>query len=393
MIDIFNIEIPVYRKRIYGEYDLNYDIKPYDLDNLYPQRMKELRNSSPYAKSCTNVLADFLNGEGWSQNGDSIVNDYGQNWDDILNNICTDYSLYNGFALHLNFNGLGAIIEVQHIPFEYVRLSMPGSDNVVRSCKVWENWDKVTFYGDSMRELGDPVRYPLFNPLTAGIETIKGGRGQVLYYTPQMFCYPLATFDAVRDAAQTDAEIQIFMLKNIQNGFLSTSLFKYPGTFESDEERRRVEEKIRLMKGANNANTITLIETGSEDFNQNLIENIPANNNDRLFEQTGSKVMNMIIHNFAIPPALIGVMPDTGVFTQQAIRDSYIYMNTRTKTARTVIERVFDKVAPLFGDKLGKIKPNMFDYAGNPEQENQFTPEAENRNSENNGGEEDNNES
>jgi len=389
LINITTITPPVYKKRIYDTYDDNFQIKPYDIDNLYPQRMRELRNGSPYAKSCTNVLKDFLNGEGFTSNGDTVINEYGQTWNDILDNVCDDFSIFSGFSLHLNFNGLGAIVEIQHLPFEFVRLGLPSTDGIIKDVKVWNSWEYRSYYGGKEPD-GKPIKYPLFNPLTAGMETIKGGRGQVLYYTPRIFCYPLAQFDAVRDLAEADADIQIFTKKNIQNGFLSTTLFKYPGTFESDEEREKVEAKIKSIKGPENANSITLIEA-PEDFNQNLIEQVPANNNDRLFEQTGNKTRDTIIHNSAIPPALIGVMPDTGVFTQQAIRDSYIYMNTRTKTSRAVIERTFDKISPLFGSKVGKIKPNLFDYAGNPEQKNQFTPEAEKSNSEN-GGTENNNE-
>lgn len=381
MIQITTIDSPVYKRRIYGEYEGTHQIRPYDLDNLYPQRMKEVRNGSPYAKSCTNVLKDFLNGEGFISNGDQVVNEYGQTWDDILDSVCGDYSIFNGFALHFNFNGLGVIEEVQHIPFEYVRFAYAPGGGISTEVKVSADWDRYLRLMDKPEAEQEAVTYPLFNPLTAGAQTIRGGRGQVLYYTPLINSYPLATFDAVRDACQADADIQTFMKANIQNGFLSTTLFKYPGTFESEEERKNVEDKIKNIKGPQNANSITLIEC-PEDYNQNLIEQVPANNNDRLFEQTGSKVMNMIIHNFAIPPALIGVMPDTGVFTQQAIRDSYIYMNTRTKTARRTLERVFEKVAPLFGTDLGGIKPNMFDYAGEVEQPNQFTEEAERSNSE-----------
>jgi hypothetical protein len=66
-------------------------------------------------------------------------------------------------------------------------------------------------------------------------------------------------------------------------------------------------------------------------------------------------------------------------------------MNTRTKTPRRAIERVFDKISPLFGSKVGKIKPNEFDYAGNPEQENQFTEERDKSNSDIDNGRTDNN--
>jgi hypothetical protein len=50
----------------------------------------------------------------------------------------------------------------------------------------------------------------------------------VLYWTPHMFSYPLATFDAIRDAVQTENEVQVWALKNIQNGFLGTNLLKIP---------------------------------------------------------------------------------------------------------------------------------------------------------------------
>lgn len=381
MINLFNIEVPVYTPRISTDnWAKNYPIKYYDIDNLYPQRMKEIMNGSSYIKSCVNVIADFLNGEGWTQKGDTVINEYGQTFDDILELVALDYSIFKGFSLHFNFNGLGVITEIQYLPFEYVRLGLPNNRGIIDNVLVWDNWEESSY--KNQNEGSEPLSYPLFNPLLAGGQTIRGGRGQVLYYTPKMFTYPLVSFDPVRDAGLTDKEIQTFMLANIKNGFLSTTLFKYPGTFQSDEEREKIEEKVRGIKGSYNANSITLVEMGDEQNQADIIEQIPANNNDRLFEQTGSKVMNTIIHNFAIPPALIGVMPDTGVFTQQAIRDSYIYMNTRTKTPRRTLERVFDKISPLFGVKLGKIKPNMFDYAGNPQQENQFTPEQNKSNSE-----------
>jgi hypothetical protein len=153
------------------------------------------------------------------------------------------------------------------------------------------------------------------------------------------------------------------MLANIQNGFLGTTLFKYPGGFESDEDRKRTNDKVKTLKGSYNANSVIIAET-PEDYTGNLIENIPANNNDKLFEATTKHIRDIILQNYAIPGPLMGVNPEGGIFTQQAIRDSYIYMNARTKNVRNEIARTFNVISDLFGSPVGMIKEQVFEIPG-----------------------------
>ena len=352
----------IIEKRIVTNVDYQYNITEYGHGNLYPQIMDELYKRSPLTKQAIKKLTQFSMGEGWTSQGDKAVNRFGQTFNDILRLVCEDVNTFSGFAMHFNFNATGKIEEIQHIPFPYVRLGAKDINGITNDVKISNNWE-----GDSQKYKGytgvTAITYPLFNPKTAAENALLGGGGQVLYWTPRMFAYPLATFDAIREAVQTDAEIMTFSLKNIQNGFAGGTVWHIPGGFDSEEDRRRTENKVKGMTGSHNAGVNVLAET-QEDFTANLIEPIPAPNNDALFNLTGEKVVNTILQNFSVPGPLLAVNPQGAVFSQEQIRDSYILMNLTTESTRKIIERVFDPIAKLFGVRLGKIKQIPWEIPG-----------------------------
>jgi hypothetical protein len=60
----------------------SYPITLYDRDNLYPQRMDQLCLRSPLTKQAIKALADFINGEGFTQNEDVELNeDWDRDWE------------------------------------------------------------------------------------------------------------------------------------------------------------------------------------------------------------------------------------------------------------------------------------------------------------------------
>lgn len=343
----------ILERRIISNVDHQYDITHFGIDNLYPQLMNELYKRSPLTKQAIKVLSEFCTGQGWEGNGDKVVNRFGQTFNDMLRLASEDINTFTGFALHFNFNGIGKIVEIQHIPFDYVRLGSKNSQGTTDNVKLFNNWEQDALKFKNYVGL-QPIQFPLFNPKTAIENALTGGNGQVMYWTPRMWAYPLSTFDAIREAVQTDAEIQTWSLKNIQNGFLGTTIFKYPGGFDSEDDKRNVLLKVKELTGSFNANSTIVAET-PEEFTGSLVESIPAPNNDTLFNLTGEKVVNTILQNFGVPGPLLAVNPQGSVFTQEQIRDSYILMNLRTQTQRRVLERAFTPIAKLFGVRLGEI--------------------------------------
>jgi hypothetical protein len=169
----------------------------------------------------------------------------------------------------------------------------------------------------------------------------------------------------VLDSSQTNGEIQVFELGNIQNGFLSSSFIKYPGEFEDDEAKRAFMRDLAAMKGPGNTNSMQLIEMKNMEEFPDLIEQFPALNNDKLFELTNSNVTKRIIQAVAVPPTLLGIFPDSGIFNREDYENSYIWMNHRTRNIRRSIERIFnEKIGPLWHQgavNFGEIIERQYD--------------------------------
>ena len=355
-MNIFGVlgSAPTYA-RISTERDTTYNITNYGNNNLYPQMIEQIMLLSSTTKSAVNLMANFIRGDGFER-GDFEINDLGQTANDLLYSISNDQALYNGYALHLNSNGLGSVKTVEHIPFEFVRLGLADQKGRIRDVRVSNNWENNN---DAMlpRPETNATRYLLFNDKRNGEEAMTTGRGMVFYSTPKMNEYPLSTIDAIIETCQSDNEMQKFELGNITNGFLSMSIFKYPSSGDSEEQEEAIRAKLNGLKGAANSNSIIVVGVDDDSENtSNLIEQVPANNNDSLFTNTLSSVRKRIVTNFAVPSGLMGLLPEGSIFSAQQLADEYTYMNLRTKDTRNHIERQMEKL----GLDVGRIVPNQF---------------------------------
>jgi hypothetical protein len=351
-------------KRLKVSLDYNHRILQYGTDNLYPQRMEQIRLRSPLLVSATNVLGDFINGSGFEINNHIVLNQQSETSKDLLNLAAMDYSRYAGFAFHINFDGTGRITEVQHIPFQYCRLGIPDEHGIVNNVVVSNNWEEDS----DKQEGGGKARttwYPIFNPLKAADETlfIPQPKGQVLYYTGQeRWKYPLTTYDSIRDTGLTDAAIQKYESANTNKGFHGATIFRYPGKFESHTQKAEIVDQVRKMMGPDSPGvTVAQID---EDFTGALMEQIPAGSDDALFSTTLGSILDRVMYHYNIPPALFGVSPAGGVFTQLAYQESFIVYNVSTRNKRDEVARVFNKIAALWHQQeftFGRIIENEFE--------------------------------
>lgn len=349
-------------KRLPIRLDRQFNISMYGVDNLYPQRMNELMLRSPLLKSATGILADFINGSGWELNASIVLNEKGETSTDLLNLVSDDFANYNGFALHLNFNGLGEISEIQHIPFEFCRLGLPNERGKIFSIHVSNNWERD---GEKLPQGStiEPDVFPIFNPLEAAAESLEENpKGQVLYYSKIKNKYPLTTYDAIKDTGETDAAIQKYEKNNTVKGFHGATIFKFPGEFNSDEQKHEMRTMLGEMMGPDGPGIV--LAQIDEDFSGDLMESIPSESDDALFQTTLDSILNRCLQNYNIPPALYGVAPTGGVFTQLAYQESFIVYNVLTRNRRKEVERVFNKLSQLWHEQsfvLGHIEENLFD--------------------------------
>ena len=363
MADILFSKRRVQSKRLPQKIDVAKGIHLYDADNLYPQRIKELSFRSPLAKQAIEVQADFIIGYGWENetSGETIANADGYTFNDLLGFLSRDYSLFMGLGIHFNFNGLGQIIEVNFLPFEFTRFGMPDNFGKHATVKVSSNWETASMK-NRLGGLPMAVEFPLFNPLTAQEGVLKGKGGQVLYFTTIPDLYPLSSIDAIAEAVQTDAVIQLYELNNSSHGFHGGTVMLYPGTFDTDEEEAALTQKVGELTGVDGPGIMVIAADEDMDVSK-MITNITGNDTDKLFEHTTTHVRETITQNFAVPPVLLGILPDSGVFSQSAMQDGYIYYNLKTRKFRTIMARIFASFGQLWHTgalEFGKIKEREY---------------------------------
>lgn len=353
-------------KRLPIRLNFQKEITTYDVDNLYPQRVEEIMFRSPITESSIETIADFVMGDGFSENGDLVINDDGMLANDLLRQITLDVAKFRAsFAVHINWNLLGEIVTLEHLEFKYVRYGLPDEMGKHKDVKVNLNWENAPgVFPTGVKQW--IWQFPLYDPTFENNGVLdEDFKGQVLYVLPKKDVYPRATFDSVLDSSQTDGEVQVFELGNIQNGFLSATFVKHPGEFESEDAKNDFIRDLRSMKGAGNANSMQLIEMKNMEEFPDLLEQFPANNNDKLFELTNRNVTNRIIQGMAVPRTLLSIFPDSGMFNKEDFENSYKWMNIRTKNLRRVVERIFnEKIGPFWHEgpiDFGTIIERQFD--------------------------------
>lgn len=361
-------------KRVPTQVDRSEYIQRYDVDNLYPQRCKEVIARSYTLTGCLKVLADFINGEGFADPAlkTLIVNDKGQlgmTLDDVLKSVSKPYSEFSGVALHINYNLNLQMSSIVPIKWDYCRLGLPDKYGRVSDIKYCTNWER-----DTRKELStarEIYEYPVFNPdpevVAAQIEEcggIENYSGQILYWTPEEWEYPLATFDPVFEHAQAQAESGEFKIAALQNGFMATTAIVYPGEFTDDKEKREFMATIKDKKGPKGANGIIAIQDPSGTKRAaDIFQSLAPPNVDRQWEYTESSSLNAIMENYAMPKELLGVRPESGMFNKENMENAYLYFNTITRNKRNELSRLFKNLmqywsTPIVSDF--KIKEQKF---------------------------------
>jgi hypothetical protein len=96
-------------------------------DDREPQRLHELVRASGTATVCVATKAKFIEGNGFkdAEFYKAVINEKGQTVDALLRLVSLDLAEPEGFELLLNFNALGEVVEVMHMPFAQWRPGTP----------------------------------------------------------------------------------------------------------------------------------------------------------------------------------------------------------------------------------------------------------------------------
>lgn len=220
-------------------------------DNMYPQKLIELLQTSAIHNTAVKAKVDASVGEGILNYGESIVNQNGDTLNDIYMKIALDYIIFGGYSLNCIWNrGGDKVVEIYHIPFNNIRSEKMNDEDKVEHYYYSSNWGNTRKY--------KPLKYKSFDMTDNRGENAS----QIFYYydyTPGNDIYPLPSYVGALNDIQLDARISNYHNNNISNGFSGGILINLPNGEPTDDEKRALyRDLVQSFTGTDNAGRLFL---------------------------------------------------------------------------------------------------------------------------------------
>lgn len=329
----------------------------YDIDNNYPNRVKDIVSGSGMGKSCVRLYKKFIYGKGFQNTefAKAKINRKGLTPDKLLLKLADNLAYWAGFSVHVNYNMLYEISEINFQPFSHVRFNEPDHKTHPDMFAVYCDWSEKNIKKDKI------VHINKYNPDHEVIqrEVEKAGgweyyKGQILYFSEEGNEYPLASYDAVLEDMQTDDQTKLYKFRNITTNFMASHAI-ITSKIQSDDpeadEKSALQESLEQYQGAENANKLILIEKESEEQTFE-IQKIEQQSGDKMHEWTETSTRNNIRQAFLIPPVLLMELEGRLGGTSDEMIDATNSYNSTTEDERLVIE---ETMRELFGRFMFKV--------------------------------------
>ena len=279
--------------------------------NNYPNLLLDLYNQSPTHRSAVNFAVQSILGNGvdfeqMQLNGDEVVPNYAQTWDEVIKSLALDYILYGSYAIQVIMNKDGKTYSFYHMPLDKVRWSEYDEDGQVTKYWICQDWTMTGNYPpfeiDAL-DMKDEWKLEKGKPYLYVYRT----------YSPTMTYYTQPHYAAAIKAIQAEIEYVNYDLKNIVNGFAPAGVLTLPEV-ETDEERQAIIQNVtRMFQGSDNANSVMI--TFRSNIEDKGVEYTPFQSNKGSFNyyaDANQRVINRILESHQIPNASLIGMPDIG---------------------------------------------------------------------------------
>lgn len=323
--------------RFFEEYNSTLDVRYYGKDNLYPQMLRDLYETSPSFSSSAMRKAEFLYGEGTQS---TIISNK------TLKSLLIDYSIYGGFALFVRYNGLGDIIGVDYVPFETVRLGECGENNIYTYCYVCSDWSGVkTINKKKVDPKKNKQRYFMFTPnLETRLRRIENGEvGEVLYFS-NTTSYPTEPIRAVLNYVSSELGTANVIYRDVRSNFMPNSVLAIPK--QSDEDFNAFQTALTDLQGDENAYKILALEYSSQEDKPEAINLVGNDYVDRMIK-INDECEKKIVSAYQ-QQAFLRLAEGSLGFGSDAISNIYTFYNIYLKNNRAEIENELKQLDPTF---------------------------------------------
>jgi len=276
----------------------------FGVNNLFPQYLRELSESSPVHGSLCVSIGDMIAGKGITSNtGQERVDAldvYGQYYA-----ASHDFKKYGGYFVEVIYsNDRKTIAKLKHLPFEECRIAVEGEDEEVIGIYHSEDW------ANTRKKKNRPTFIPKFNPSMAVEEP-----SQVLWkfaYTSGQI-YPNPDYWSAVNYIELERQIGMYHVNNIMNGLFPSFIISFfNGQIPPDQQWDMKRDWEKLLTGARNAGKF-LMTFNERDTPKPDITSFPLSDADKqyqfLSEESTSKVM--VAHRITTP-LIFGIRTQSG---------------------------------------------------------------------------------
>jgi len=337
-------------------------------DNLYPQHLTRIAAASGTAELCLSRYCKFVEGNGFRDGlAGYALNESGETADDILHLVAQDITRYGGFALHVNYNLLAEVVEINHVPFERCRLEECDDVGHVQHIISHPDWiGKKTRNGQRITVDENHVEhFNVFNPNPEAVREqimLAGGinryNGQILWCSMAgRNIYPTPIYDAVISDMSTEEGLGNIKNRNARNNFLTSAmLITKRGVPKFDQDGNDISaptitpEDLAAFQGDERVGKLLLVELENDEDKPEVVP-FTANNYDKDFTATDTSVIERIYAQFhqelfyAIRIGKLG-------FSGDVMADAYTYYAGEVTNEQRFIQRGFSKLLAVWHDSI-----------------------------------------
>lgn len=352
-------------RRIDISYIQSLGIQSYGDDNLYPQTLRNIIAASSTGSECSERFADFIEGNGFmdEQFSSYVVNRKGQTSDGIHTLVCNDVAMYNGIALHVNYNVYGEIVELHHVPFENCRLLEEDDNGYVAKIAVHPDWTgNKTRKGKKIQVKKENVDYiDVFNPVKEVVLSQMEAAGGIEFYKGQILwismdgknVYPTGKADMVVTEMSTDEGLSNVKYRNVRNNFLPAGMvITKKGTHttfddngnevKDDDANDSFSEMLVNLQGDMNSNKLLDVTLETDEEKPEFVP-FTTQNYDKEFTVTDASVVERIYSAYGQEPWYCIRIGKVG-FSGDILEDAFEYYNSIVSKQQRFIERAFQMV-------------------------------------------------
>ena len=318
----------------------------FGVNNLFPQYLRELAETSPVHGSLCISIADMIAGKGVDAGNNQARVD-ALDVSHSYYGCAHDWKKFGGYYLEVIYStDRQTIAKINHLPFEECRIGIEQESEDIIGVFHSADW------AATKKKRNKPVFIPKFNSLKA-VEQPR----QVYYcfnYTSAQV-YPRPDYWSAVNYIELSKQIGIYHVNNIMNGLFPSFIVSFfQGAQDPDTQRKIASDWENKLSGARNAGKF-IMTFNEPDHTKPEVNAFPISDADKQYEflSNTSRQEIMVAHRITTP-LLFGIREQTGFGSNkdEMVAGLKIFMNQ-------VIEPAQRKLTDGFEEILAFEMPNI----------------------------------